>query len=204
MSQKIIFNTHVKRTFSNYQENNVAVFLNERFNYWGMGRFKVGTSPRLDGAAIFWQFDEFWNVCGAKLLLYTLSGTLKERQPLSSLERFSPIFASPSLDGHNCFFLQHLLSTKIQVPNTKPIGIVEDELTAIRQNIRDRSRIWLAAGNVEELAEAGAFRQLFKDFPFKSFELYHRGEKVEAWERIAAKYHRGRSIKTFEHLPPVH
>ena len=195
MSQRLTLYDQLKRTLNSYKENNVAAYLNARMNFWSLSHFKVGTSPKQDGAAIFWQVDERWTVHGAKLLLFTPWGTLREHRPLASLEQLNPIFGRAELDRHSCFFGRHLLSPKLEGNNAKAIAIVEDELTAIERNIRDRSRVWLAAGNVEELERAGGFRSLFAAFPYKDFELYHRGEKVETWAGIAAKYRRRARIQ---------
>jgi hypothetical protein len=188
----------MQRSLDNYGENNLAAYLSHKYGFFQVRRLLVGTSPKWDGAAILWQVDERFGVCAATLALYTDAGTLRQRLPLASL---GGRYAVPELDGYTCFFGQHLLSKKIDGNYIKPIAIVENELTAIEQNILDRSRTWLAAGDVDALLQAGAFRSLFNNFCYKDFQLYPCGQKVDTWAQIAKRYRRGARITLADQLP---
>jgi hypothetical protein len=161
-----------------YTQNNFVMFLLNYFNTKEVGKvlelYHIGTSNRWNGATIFWQIDNYFNIRDGKIMLYDNSGK-RVKKPTNCI---SWVHCKLGIDKENiryCLFGLH----RINEDYSKTITIVESEKTAIIMSIILPNFIWLATGNKGNLKEA-----LLK--PLKNREIILHPDKGEFkdWNKV--------------------
>lgn len=117
------------------------------------------------GGTIFWRID-YTGICGGDLALFDESGIeLKREDVIRHLEkRIEPYDTKP------CLFGQHLISSK-------PLAIVENELTVLLAAFKYQSITWLATGS-QDLTDtmlSGLFPRPITLFPSDMSQEYWHG-----------------------------
>lgn len=132
-----------KRSLSDYENNNFALFLIDRFGDAGLkaiGKYFIGTTKT--GGTVFWQIDKAGKIRSGKIIQYDQTGhRLKDVVP-------TWVHTTMKLEGFNlkqCLFGEHLIK------NTKPCAIVESEKTACIASIYFPEMNWLACGGKTSL-----------------------------------------------------
>jgi hypothetical protein len=110
-------------------------------------RYKVGTSKKWGGSAIFWIFDEAERCRNGKIMGYNAQTGKRIKEPAPQI---TWVHSELKLDPFNfsgCLYGLHLIDTD----KAKPVCIVESEKTAIVCNIQMPEFIWLATGGIQNL-----------------------------------------------------
>jgi hypothetical protein len=137
----------LKATLTAYGQNSFVKYLTSLFNPETVQElidmYGVGTAR--NGAAVFWQVDQFGLVRTAKIILYGPDGHRDKQHP--------PYFIHKKLNIDNvaqCLYGQHLLKV-----SNGPFGLVESEKTSIILAGKFPGITWLATGGAEnyKLAE---------------------------------------------------
>jgi hypothetical protein len=137
----------------NYNRNNFIRFLKTIFLdievSKAIRKYCIGTSNRWEGAAVFWQIDNLQRVHAGKILQYNVVNgkRVKEKDGKglidwvhSTLKRKNVL---KEFQLYQCLFGLHLITDG----DTKTIGIVESEKTAIIMSLFKPNYIWLATGS---------------------------------------------------------
>jgi len=189
----------LRETLGGYSTNNLVTFLRSHFSDIHVSsvvrRYLIGTSP--DMRTVFWQIDTLGRIHTGKLMLYDAATgkRVKTRRPSwvhAELKRSGELSCNYRL--RQCFFGEHLLTSKIQTT----IGLVESEKTAIVASLFLPNYLWLATGGCGNL-DLARLSQLEKG---RRVVLFPDSSKFDAWSIKASKAKKllGTSVKVSDLL----
>ena len=140
----------VAATLTHYDYNNFFTWLSSivgvQHAIQAAKKYFIGTAK--NNGTIFWQIDRFMRIRTGQRIIYKSDGHRDKEQPPKRLFTLA--------DGYDtCLFGEHLLYLE---PNTKTIGIVESEKTAVICSIylpiiNGKPVTWLASGGANGLTE---------------------------------------------------
>lgn len=136
-----------KASLRNYNSNNFALFLAEKFGVDAalalIGKYFIGTSKHWSGATVFWQIDTHGKVRTGKIMLYDNHSGKRVKYPYNHITWVHSAINEPEFELKQCLFGEHLLKN-----DTKTVAIVESEKTAIIASLYLPQFIWLAFGGL--------------------------------------------------------
>lgn len=145
----------VTKSLRRYSDNNFTQFLENIFLQDVakalIERFQIGTSKRWPGATVFWQIDAAHKVRTGKVMLYNRITGKRIKEPLRIDWVHSILIRKKALKSFQlkqCLFGEHQL---LFDSNSKPIGIVESEKTAIIMTAIFPKYIWMASGSLTNI-----------------------------------------------------
>ena len=112
--------------------------------------YRVGTSKKWNGAAVFWQIDTNGKVRAGKIMGYDSMSGHRIKKPFNHVGWVHTELRLPDFNLKQCLFGEHLLPCY----QTTPIMIVESEKTAIIGAGFVPQYLWLATGGMN-----GCFKQ---------------------------------------------
>ena len=128
--------------------------------------YRVGTSKRWGGAAVFWQTDRDGNVRAGKIMGYDAVTGHRIKEPFNQVSWVHSVRKVQDFRMKQCLFGEHLLSED----KSRPVALVESEKTAIIASYYLPQFLWIASGgkngcfNVNSLSVlAGRSVVLFPD-----------------------------------------
>ena len=141
---------------SQTMEDTFSKFLIKKFGHEkavpSLLKYKVGESTKWDGATVFWQLDEEYDVRTGKIILYDDEGKrVKKPFPKISWEHISDkdLEHIPDFNLKQCLFGQHLVKEETEVCH-----IVEAEKTAVICDIFSKAEgVWVSIGGLEMISE---------------------------------------------------
>ncbi len=104
--------------------------------------YRVGTSAKWGGSAVFWQTDEFGKVRTGKVMLYNPATGRRVKEPQACVSWAHAELRLPDFNLRQCLFGQHLLPL---YPD-KTVILVESEKSAVIASHYMPDVVWLAAG----------------------------------------------------------
>ena len=132
----------VKDSMKNYNSNNFVQFLIAFFGIETVqnliNKYPIGTSKQWSGANIFWQLDINGKVRTGKIMLYDATTGKRAKDKFNWVHS---LLNTPDFNLQQCFYGERLLHN-----NTKKIGIVESEKTAIICSVYYPDIVWIATG----------------------------------------------------------
>lgn len=141
-----------KKTLSNYNQNNLILFLEKLFGKQKtrsvISLYRVGTSKRWEGATLFWQINSKWKIGQGKIMLFDKETGKRIKEPFSHISSVHKQLNKQDQKPEFCFFGEHLVSL---VPD-KPIAIIESEKTALIMALIEPDYLWIASGGLSNLA----------------------------------------------------
>lgn len=166
----------VVRSMNDYHNNKFVQFLLKYFPYEEVMKtlnlYKVGTSDKWEGATIFWQIDEDFDVRTGKIMLYNEVDGKRVKQPYSHISWVHTQL--PDFSLKQCFFGQHLLNENNM---NKLVCVVESEKTAVICNLSKANCIWLATGGLQNINE-----ERMKSLVGRKVVFYpDKGEAFDKW-----------------------
>lgn len=111
-------------------------------------KYNVGTSNKWNGSTVFWQVDTKNKIRTGKIMLYNSTSGKRVKLPYNHI---SWVHTTLNLKDYNlkqCLFGLHLVNAE-----TKNIGIVESEKTALILALAIPNCLWLATGSKQNLKE---------------------------------------------------
>ncbi|WP_372800894.1 DUF6371 domain-containing protein [Lutibacter sp.] len=165
--QKSIIEASIKK----YENNNLFLFLIKYFNSEQVSqtfkKYNVGTSKKWNGATVFWQLDEHHNFRTGKIMLYDTKIGKRVKKPHNRISWAHKVLKINNFNLKQCLFGLHLVKE-----NTKIIGLVESEKTALIMSLFLPEHTWISTGSKQNLkAELLA--------PLKNFEIVAYPDKGE-------------------------
>lgn len=184
----------VEESMIDFDNNNFALILANLFGYEEAGRliskYCIGTSHYCKGAVLFWQISIEEEVRTAKIMEYDIN-TMKRT---SNINWFHVGKIKESEELKQCFFGEHLLFDE-----TKPVGIVEAEKTAIICSYFYPEYTWLSAGSMEGLSY-----EKFKVLKNRDVTLFpDLGKATEKWKQKAKEFSHIAKISVSEYLTNI-
>lgn len=165
-----------------YSKNNFVQFLLKYFDSGkvktAIEKYKIGTSNKWEGATIFWQIDEEWDVRTGKIMLYDPKTGKRVKEPYNHITWAHIPDKNLQEEGYTdfnlkqCFFGEHLISEKVE-----GYAIVESEKTAILGSLMNPSITWLATGGLQNINEERMQPLLGKKLTFYP----DKGEAYDKW-----------------------
>lgn len=147
-----IDNEIMEQSEERYYQNNFVMFLLNYFDVKEVGKvlelYHIGTSTRWNGATIFWQIDNYFNMRAGKIMLYGNDGK-RVKLPKNHIDWVHRELKINNDNIYKCLFGLHRMNEDY----SKPIAIVESEKTAIIMSIILPTFIWMATagkGNLKE------------------------------------------------------
>jgi hypothetical protein len=141
----------LKQSLKHYQHNNLITYLTHTLGadttQTLIERYRIGTAKHWPGATVFWQIDVSGKIRTGKIMLYNKTTGKRVKQPFNHITWAHTLLRLHNFELQQCFFGEHLLPG-----NTKPVGIVESEKTAIIASAFLPKLIWLAAGSLGNLS----------------------------------------------------
>lgn len=142
----------MQRTLCQYDSNNFVEHLNEVFGKGTtsllMEKYQIGTSKRWLGANVFWYLDEHGDPIDARVSCFD-----RQNGRCTVLPEWLSAMMGGQIQTRVLFYGSHLLSEDI----SQPVGLVDDERTAIVCSHFLPQYIWLAAStqdiNVWEVSD---------------------------------------------------
>lgn len=141
------------RTLKGYERNPLFKWVSETFGakeaIAAFGRYKVGTSKKWNGAAIFWLFDEAERCRNGKIMGYDPNTGKRVKEPHPQITWVHSELKLEPFNFSGCLFGSHLIDATEY--KGKPVCIVESEKTAIVCSIEMPDFLWLATGGLQNL-----------------------------------------------------
>jgi hypothetical protein len=141
----------VSQSGRNYKQNNFIQFLKTIFSESDIKKvilkYLMGTSKFWDGATVFWQIDSQQKVRHGKVMLYDIE-TGKRSKKDNGKAFIHSVRSLLKLDNFNlkqCLFGLHLINEN----ETRTVGLVESEKTAIIMSLFKPQYVWLATGSLQ-------------------------------------------------------
>jgi len=140
----------MQKSLCHYEHNNLVKFLNRRLGEGTMTRlmdnYQMGTSKRWTGANAFWYLDELSQPIDAHITCY--DAETGQQNSKSQSEWLSTLIGqqNPDVEKSVLFYGLHLLNGHPR----SPIGLVEEEKTAIVCSYFLSQYVWLSASSFEE------------------------------------------------------
>lgn len=125
------FIQYLKKIFSEHEIKNVIL------------KYCIGTSNYWNGATIFWQINNFEKVNTGKVMLFDIENGKRVKKPYSHINWMHKVLKLQTFEIQQCLFGLHLINEH----NTKIIGLVESEKTAVIMSMFLPNYIWLATGS---------------------------------------------------------
>lgn len=153
----------------NFKQNNFIQFLKTIFSEdeikAAIKKYLIGTSKHWNGATVFWQIDNNENVRHGKIMLFNTDNgkRSKNKEGKGFISSVRSVLKLNDFELQQCLFGLHLINEK----NTKTIGLVESEKTAIIMSIFKPEYIWLATGSKSGLK--AEFLEPIKDYKIIAF-----------------------------------
>lgn len=164
----------LRATLKAYDKNTFVQYLGTLFDpetvQWLIDLYGIGTAR--DGGCIFWQVDDQGRIRTGKVIQYGSDGHRDKSLP--------PYFIHGKLGIKNieqCLFGLHLL----MIDDTRPIGLVESEKTAIVMAGKLHSYFWMATGAKLNLKTVHALRG-------KKVVAFPDGDGFTDWKERLAPY----------------
>lgn len=140
-----IDNAIMQRTFQNYSQNNLFLYLSTHFGEQSamrlMKTYNVGSARKWGNSTVFWQVDISGRVHTGKIMQYDAETGKRIKEPYARVSWVHTELNLPDFTLDQCFFGEHLLSDR-----RKPVAIVESEKTALITSFYIPEYIWLATG----------------------------------------------------------
>jgi hypothetical protein len=159
----------VSQSGRNYKQNNFVQFLKTIFSDDEVKsvilKYLIGTSKHWNGANIFWQIDNNEKVRHGKIMLVNseTGKRIKNKEGRSLINSVRSVLKLENFNLNQCLFGLHLVNET----NTKTIGLVESEKTAVIMSLFKPDYVWLATGSKGGLKYA--FLKPIKDFKIIAF-----------------------------------
>lgn len=170
------------RTMTNYELNPLFLYLS---SIWGevktgqlMEQYKVGTSKKWGGSAVFWQVDVNGRVRAGKIMLYDPHTGHRVKEPRSYVCWAHSELKLQGFHLRQCLFGEHLLTKNPAMP----VAIVESEKTALIATAFVPDILWLATGGMNGCFNAETMSVL-KD---RNVTLFPDLGGFEAWNQKAS------------------
>ena len=164
-----------------YTKNNFVKFLLNYFTSEQVNKtvekYRIGTSSKWDGATIFWQIDNDWDIRTGKIMLYNPENGKRVKQPYNHISWVHSPDRNLKHDYvdfnlKQCFFGEHLISD-----NINSYSIVESEKTAVICSLLNPKITWLATGGLQNINEDRLIPLLGKKLTFYP----DKGEAYDKW-----------------------
>lgn len=137
-------------SLQSHESNNFIKYLIELFGFdvtkTLIEKYFIGTSKYWNGATVFWQIDNEYNIRTGKILLYSPTTGKRVKEPFNHICWVHTALKLSDFELKQCFFGEHLLQG-----NNKPLAIVESEKTAVVASVYLPEYIWLATGGLNNL-----------------------------------------------------
>lgn len=140
----------MQKSLCHYEHNNLVQFLNRRLGEGTMTRlmdnYQIGTSKRWTGANAFWYLDQHGHPIDARVTCY--DAETGQQNDKSQSEWLSSLIGqqNPAVEKSVRFYGLHLLNGQPR----SPIGLVEEEKTAIVCSHFLSQYVWLSVSSFEE------------------------------------------------------
>lgn len=138
----------MRRSLTNYGRNPLYSFLSGVFGAKDVSRifqlYRVGTSKKWGGSAVFWQIDRQGRVRTGKVMLYNPKTGHRVKEPRSHVSWVHTELGLSNFNMKQCFFGEHLLA---EYPK-KAAAIVESEKSALVATHFMPDFVWLATGGM--------------------------------------------------------
>lgn len=140
----------MQKSLCHYEHNNLVLFLNRRLGEGTMTKlmanYQIGTSKRWTGANAFWYLDQHGHPIDARVTCY--DAETGQQNDKSQSEWLSTLIGqqNPAVEKSVRFYGLHLLNGQPR----SPIGLVEEEKTAIVCSHFLSQYVWLSASSFEE------------------------------------------------------
>lgn len=139
----------IEKSGRNFKQNNFIQFLKKLFSEDEVKsvilKYLLGTSKLWEGAMVFWQIDNYQNVRHGKIMQYN-PDTGKRVKDSNGKAYISSVRSSLKLKDFNlkqCLFGLHLINET----ESRTVGIVESEKTAVIMSLFKPEYVWLATGS---------------------------------------------------------
>lgn len=159
----------VSQSGRNYKQNNFVQFLKTIFSETEVKKailnYLIGTSKKWNGATTFWQIDNNEKVRHGKIMLFNseTGKRIKNKDGKSLINSVRSVLKLENFNLYQCLFGLHLVNET----NTKTIGLVESEKTAVIMSLFKPDYVWLATGSKGGLKYD--FLKPIKDFKIIAF-----------------------------------
>ena len=143
-----------------------------------LSKYKVGTSKWSNGSTIYWQTDNSGNIRSGKVMSYDVT-TGKRKKNVDGKPLITWVHKLLKLENFNleqCIYGLHLLNNE-----TKRVGIVESEKTAIILSLSLPQITWMATGSLMGFKEE--FLNPIKD---KEIVAFPDNGGYDSWQQKAA------------------
>lgn len=172
----------VEKSYLSKAKNNFIEFLNNHFTkeevFKAVETYFIGASSHWNGGTVFWQIDQFERVHHGKIMLFNpeTGKRLKNNEGKGFINSVRSVLRLKDFNLSQCLFGLHL----IKETNTKTVGLVEAEKTAILMSIFKPQYVWLATGSKSGLKYD--YLKPIKDIKIIAFP--DKGE-FEDWNKTA-------------------
>jgi hypothetical protein len=163
----------LEQTFLSTSSNNFIDFLKTIFSNdevrKAVSDYLIGTWEQWKGTTIYWQIDKQEQVHHGKILLYNpaIGKRVKNKEGKSIISSVRSLAKMEDFILEQCLFGLHLVND-----NTKVVGLVEAEKTAVIMSLFKPEIIWLATGS------KGGFKREFLK-PIKNLNIVAFPDKSE-------------------------
>ena len=182
----------------NYKNNNFVLFITNLFGkesaQKAVKKYLIGTSKYWKGATVFWQIDDNQKVRHGKIMLYNSDNGKRKKDEVGKafISSVRCILKLKDFNLKQCLFGLHLVNEI----DTKIIGLVESEKTAIMLSMFKPDYTWLATGSkgglkYEFLKPIRDYKIIcfpdkseYNDWSFKATELNSLGFNVRVNDYI--------------------
>ena len=117
-----------------------------------MDMYRVGTSARWDGAAVFWQIDTSGKVRGGKIMGYDPATGRRIKSPRSQVSWVHSAMGMTDFNMGQCLFGSHL--ARGHADDGRRIWIVESEKTALIGSLYFDDALFMATGGMHGISES--------------------------------------------------
>ncbi len=139
-------------SLKHYELNKLVKFLETRFGKSVVKnlveKYYIGSSKHWNGATVFWLVDGDNQIRSGKVMLYDPTTGKRVKKPRNKINWVHSVLDLKGFKVEQCLFGEHLLNG-----NSKPIGIVESEKTALIASVYLPQLTWLATGGLSNLNE---------------------------------------------------
>lgn len=142
---------YVEQSLKGYSINSFHQYLSNMFNSEDIDEifkmYKVGTSKKWGGSAVFWQISANFEVRTGKIIKFDPTSGKRIKDPRPLVTWVHKLLELKEFNLKQVLFGEHLLSQHPQ----KTVCVVESEKTAIIMAIKHPKHLWLATGSKDEL-----------------------------------------------------
>lgn len=136
----------MQASFNHFEQNNFALWL---CGVFGEAKalelalaYRLGTSKRWPGAAVFWQIDEAGRVRRGKVMLYNAETGRRVKEPGNMVAGVHWLLGMADRKPEPCLFGLHLAAAS----SSRPVAVVESEKSAIIGAGFVPNFTWMATG----------------------------------------------------------